>query len=38
MKTQPAADDSGSSLWPVTDWSGVARDAEMAGKDADRLN
>jgi hypothetical protein len=38
MKPLPAADDSGSSLWPVTDWSGVGCVAEVVGKDADRLN
>ena len=38
MNIAPAADGSGSSLWPVTDWSEVGHAAELVGKDADRLN
>jgi len=38
MKAPPATDDSGSLLWPATDWSGLGRAAGLVGKDADRLN
>jgi hypothetical protein len=38
MNALPASDGSGSSLWPVTDWSGVGGAAEFIGEEADRLN
>jgi hypothetical protein len=37
MKAPHAANDSGSSLWPVTDWVGVGRAAGVVGKDAESL-
>ncbi len=35
---ESSAEKPGSSLWPMTDWSGVGHAAELVGKDADRLN
>jgi DNA-directed RNA polymerase specialized sigma24 family protein len=35
---KPSAEKPGSSLWPMTDWSGVGHAAKLVGKDADRLN
>ena len=37
MKAPPAGEDSGSSMWPVTDWPGVGHAAELVGKDAEGL-
>ena len=35
---KPSAETPGSSLWPMTDWSGVGHAATAVGKDPDRLN